>query len=93
MVINIHMIRHMFRTNIPNIYSVCMFALYRTLFRLSIGKMIFRKHFRKHLFSNLSHDTIILKIYVYKGGVYFDELWKDKCKAERDTGIHKNSPF
>ena len=53
----------MFRTNIPNIYSVCMFALYRTLFRLSIGKMIFRKHFRKHLFSNLSHDTIILKIY------------------------------
>ena len=81
------MIRHMFRTNIPNIYSVCMFALYRTLFRLSIGKMIFRKHFRKHLFSNLSHDTIILKIYVYKGECIL------MSKAERDTGIHKTVHF
>ena len=60
----------MSRTNIPNIYSVCMFALYRTFFRLSIEKMIFRKHFRKHLFYVLSHDTIMIKYTFIKEGIF-----------------------
>ena len=60
----------MYRTNIPNIYSVCMFALYRTFFRLSIEKMIFRKHFRKHLFYVLSHDTIMIKYTFIKEGIF-----------------------
>lgn len=85
------MIRHMFRTNIPNIYSVCMFALYRTLFRLSIGKMIFRKHFRKHLFSNLSHDTIILKIYVYKGECILMSYGKISAKQKEILEYIKQS--
>ena len=85
------MIRHMFRTNIPNIFSVCMFALYRTLFRLSIGKMIFRKHFRKHLFSNLSHDTIILKIYVYKGECILMSYGKISAKQKEILEYIKQS--
>ena len=60
----------MSRTNIPNIYSVYMFVLYRTFFRLSIEKMIFRKHFRKHLFYVLSHDTIMIKYTFIKEGIF-----------------------
>ena len=85
------MIRHMFRTNIPNIFSVYMFALYRTLFRLSIGKMIFRKHFRKHLFSNLSHDTIILKTYVYKGECILMSYGKISAKQKEILEYIKQS--
>ena len=36
----------MSRTNIPNIYSVYMFALYRTFFRLSIENHKNKRHFQ-----------------------------------------------
>ena len=81
----------MSRTNIPNIYSVCMFALYRTFFRLSIEKMIFRKHFRKHLFYVLSHDTIMIKIYVYKGGYFLMSYGKISAKQKEILEYIKQS--